>query len=320
MSDLRQLVERALRHRNATWSPEMEQMVARSGSASADWLLATSRLLHLAWRADSRDAAVAAAAVMEHALDVGPHGHTSRPSWVAHLWLAERTLSRCHGDYRLTGDVQRLLTEQARGRSSDDPVALAVAYLERPLPRRGVAIAPIEEHAARLAISLPPGDLGRCGLQVRLAQASAVRNESGDASALLPLCAWARSAHRAVTPDHLEVDLVERTVLYAALHWFRAHEGDYEAVGVTVAAGRTALAAVERQARLGVGQSRFDVAATHLMLARALMASLERCPGGLGPRPPSRACCGPGSRVQPNHMPPELPRSQGLAPCGARVP
>ncbi|MGX1916060.1 CHAT domain-containing protein [Streptomyces phaeochromogenes] len=276
MSNLRAVVDRALRLGAATWSPEMERLVARTGSAPEDWLPTGSRLLHLSWNEGGRDAAVAAAAVMEYALDVGPRAHVLRPSWVLHLWLAERTLSEHHADYRLSGDVQHHLAAQSQGRTPDDLVAVAAVYLDRPLPRHGLTVDLIEHHAVRLVASLPPGDLGRCSVLVRLAQASALRHESGDAAALPLLWQWARAAHEAVTPDHLEADLVGRTAVHAALAWFRAHGRDHEAVDFAVAAARSALAAVERERLLGFRRNTLDVAAVHQVLVLALMASLGR--------------------------------------------
>ncbi|MFJ3305052.1 CHAT domain-containing protein [Streptomyces sp. NPDC086549] len=278
MSNLRAVVDRVMKRCAANWSAETERYVAGAGAGagSAGLLPAAAGLLHLAWDGGGRDAAVAAAAVMEYALDVGPRDDASRPSWVLHLWLAERTLSQHHRDYRLSGDVQHHLAAQTQGRSPDDPVAVAAVYLERPLPRHGRTVEPIEHHAARLATALPPGDLGRCSVQLRLAQAAAFRYESGDTEALAALWQWARAAQESVTPDHLEADLVGRTAVHAALTRFRADGRDHKAVDFAVRAARTALAAVERDAARGHRRNPHDVAAAHEMLALALMASLGR--------------------------------------------
>ncbi|MFI6333508.1 CHAT domain-containing protein [Streptomyces sp. NPDC050535] len=276
MSDLRAVVDRALLRCAASWSPEMERLVAKSGDDPARGLPTAARLLHLSWDGGERAPAVAAVAVMEYALDVGPRDHALRPSWVLHLWLAERTLSHHHADHQLSGDVRHHLAAQLQGRHPDDPVAVAAAYPDRPLPRHGQAVDPIEQHVTRLAAELPPGDLGRCSLFVRLAQAAAFRHESGDTGALPALWRWARAAHDAVTPDHLEAELVGRTAVHAGLTWFRAHGHDRDAVDFAVAAGRTALDAVERAHSQGIRHNPLDVAAVHLMLAMALMASLAR--------------------------------------------
>ncbi|MFD5624995.1 CHAT domain-containing protein [Streptomyces sp. NPDC127072] len=276
MSDVRAVVDRALLRCAASWSPEMERLVARAGGGPTDGLPTAARLLHLSWNGGGRAPAVAAVAVMEYALDVGPREHALRPSWVLHLWLAERTLSRHHADHQLSGDVRHHLAAQLQGRHPDDPVAVAAAYPDRPLPRHGRSADPIERHVAQLAAGLPPGDLARCSLLVRLAQAAAFRHESGDTGALPELWHWARAAHAAVTPDHVEAELVGRTAVHAALTWFRAHGHDRDAVGFAVAAGRTALDAVERAHSQGLRHNPLDVAAVHLMLAMALMASLGR--------------------------------------------
>ncbi|MCM2422175.1 CHAT domain-containing protein [Streptomyces sp. RKAG293] len=276
MSDVRAVVDRTLVRCEATWSPEIERLVGGAGGYPAGWLPAAARLLHLSWNGGGRAPAIAATALMEYALDVGPRNHVRRPSWVMHLWLAERTLSRLYADYQLSGDVRHYLAAQIQGRTPDDPVAVAAAYSDRPFPRHGQAVEPIEHHAAQLAADLPPGDLGRCSLLVRLAQAAAFRHESGDASALPELWHRARAAHEAVTSDHLEAELVGRSAVHAALTWFRAHGRDYGAVEFAVDAGRTALAAVERARSHGFRDNPHDVSAVHLMLAMALMSSLRR--------------------------------------------
>ncbi|MFD5626419.1 CHAT domain-containing protein [Streptomyces sp. NPDC127072] len=270
-------MDRALLRCGAGWSPEMKRLVAGTGADPADGLPTAARLLHLSWDGGGRAPAVAAVAVMEYALDVGPRDHALRPSWVLHLWLAERTLSHQHADHQLSEDVRHHLAAQLQGRRPDDPVAVAAAYPDRPLPRHGLSADPIEEHVARLAAGLPPGDLGRCSLLVRLAQAAGFRHESGDTGALPELWRWARAAHEAVTPDHLEVELVGRTAVHAALTWFRAHGHDRDAVDFAVAAGRTALDAVKQARSRGFRHHNpLDVATAHLMLAMALMASLGR--------------------------------------------
>ncbi|WP_406491029.1 CHAT domain-containing protein [Streptomyces phaeochromogenes] len=269
-------MDRALLRCAAPWSPEIERLVARSGDDPADGLPIAARLLHLSWNGGGRAPAVAAAAVMEYALDVGPRDHALRPSWVLHLWLAERTLSNQHDDHQLSEDVRHHLAAQTQGRHPDDPVAVAAAYPDRPLPRHGRSTDPIEQHVSRLAAGLPSGDLGRCSLLVRLAQAAAFRHESGDAAALPELWHWARAAHDAVTPDHLEAELVGRTAVHAALTWFRVNGHDHGAVDFAVAAGRSTLDAVERVHSQGFRHNPLDVASAHLMLAMALMASLGR--------------------------------------------
>ncbi|MFE7853864.1 CHAT domain-containing protein [Streptomyces sp. NPDC057403] len=268
-------MDRTLERCASTCSPEMERLIAGTGTSPAQWLPTAAGLLHLSW-SGSRDAAVAAAAVMEYALDVGHHDHPARPSWVLHLWLAERTLSEHHGDYRLCAEVQHHLAAQSQGRSVDDPVSVAALYLNRPLPRHGLMVDPMEPRAARLAATLPKDDLAQCSVLVRLAQAAAMRHESGDPEALPLLRRWAWAAHESVTADHLEADLVGRTAVYAALTWFRAHGRDHAAAEFAVEAARSTLAALERDERLGFGSNPLDAAAVHQMLAFALMANLGR--------------------------------------------
>ncbi|WP_157874322.1 CHAT domain-containing protein [Streptomyces sp. AcH 505] len=274
MTDLRAVVDRALARCGVAWSPEAERQIATAGTDPQSWLPAATGLLRASWSGDEtgRASAVAAAALMEFALDTGPREHPERPSWVLHLWLAERTLSFRYGDYQLSRDVHHHLGAQTQGRAADDPVLVAATYLGLPLPRHFQPVQQIEQSALRLVAMLPPDDLGRCCVLVRLAQAACFRYESGDQSALDDAWQRAREAYDCVTTDHLEAELVGRTAVHAGVSWFRAHPQDRSAVDFALRAGRAAVAAVEFARERGSRHSGYETASVHLLMAMALMA------------------------------------------------
>ncbi|MFF6957658.1 CHAT domain-containing protein [Streptomyces sp. NPDC008317] len=263
-----------MRRCEASWSSDIERRVGAVRADPRSWLSAADGLLLSSWSSGGRDAAVAAAALLEFALDTGARDDPGRPAWVLHLWLAERTLSFRFGDYRLSRDVQHHLGAQKQGRTADDPVRVAATYPELPLPRHFQPVLPIESAAARLADSLPRDDIARCCLLVRLAQSACFRYESGDESALPEMWRLARAAHDAVTPDHLEAELVGRTAAHAAVVRFRADPKDRASAAFAVTAGRLALAGVEHARVHGTDYRPHEAAPVHLLLAIALMSVL----------------------------------------------
>lgn len=270
-------MDRVLARCGVAWSAEAERQVATAGADPGSWLPAAAGLLRASWSGDEtgRASAVAAVALMEFALDTGPREHPQRPSWVLHLWLAERTLSFRYGDHQLSRDVHHHLGAQTQGRAADDLVSLAATYPERPLPRHFQPVGQIEQSALRLVAVLPPDDLGRCCVSVRLAQAACFRYESGDQSALDDAWRRAREAYDSVTTDHLEAALVGRTAVHAGVSWFRAHPQDRSAVDFALRAGRTAVAALEFARERGSGHRGYEAASVHLLMATALMATLS---------------------------------------------
>ena len=274
VTDLRAVVDRMLLRCEASWSPGTERWVSAAGGDPGTWLPTVTGLLRASWNEEGRAAAVAAAALVEFALDTGPRDHRDRPGWVLHLWLAERTLSFRFGDHRLSRDVHHHLGAQTQGRSPDDLVAVAARYVELPLPRHFQQVQPIEQAAAQLAAALPPGDPGRSSVLVRLAQSACCRYESGDGSALAEAWRWGRAAYSAVTPDHLEADLVGRTAVHTALAWLRANSNDRAAAEFAVTAARAALHAVEHARIHGTDDSPHERASVHLLAATAFMAML----------------------------------------------
>lgn len=269
-------VDRMLARCESAWTPYLERLVADAGADPHSWLPPAGALLRASWGEDGRACAVAAAALMEYALDVGPRHHPHRHRWVLHLWLAERTLALRHGDHRLSDDVHHHLAAQTQGRPPEDPVAVAATYPEEPLPRHFAPPRPSERHAARMAEDLPEDDPVRPSLLARLAQAACFRLESGDPSSLDDAERWSRAAFGAITAGHVEADLVSRTAVLVALTRFRARPGDDDAVGLALRAGRTAVRATQHARLHGAHPRHEDGAASHLVLALALMATLVR--------------------------------------------
>ncbi|MGW0583275.1 hypothetical protein ACWD25_46890, partial [Streptomyces sp. NPDC002920] len=276
MSDVRTAVDVMLVRCEAAWTPVVERQVAEAGDDPSGWLPAGAALLRASWSEGGRACAVAAAALMEYALDVGPRHHPRRPRWVLHLWLAERTLALRHGDHRLSDDVHHHLAAQTQGRAPDDPVRVAATYPEEPLPRHFEPPRPSERHAAALADGLPVNDLARPSLLIRLARAALFRHESGDLASLDDAEQRAYAAFDAVGPDHVEADIVSRTAVHAALTRYRAQPLDERTVEVALRAGRMSLRAVEHARLHGTHQPDSDRASAHLYFSLALNVSLFR--------------------------------------------
>ncbi|MFD1660596.1 CHAT domain-containing protein [Streptomyces caeni] len=275
---MRTAVDRMLVRSEAAWTPAVEGRVAGAGENPESWLPSAAGLLRDSWSEGGRDCAVAAAAVLEYALDVGERLDPRRPRWVLHLWLAERTLALRFEDHRLSDDVHHHLAAQTQGRPADDPVAVAATYPEEPSPRHFEPLRPSHPHAVRLAEGLPAEDLVRPCLLARLAQSALFRLESGDMSALEDAGRWADAAFAGVTADHLEASLVSCTAVHAALARFRDRPSDTRGVRLALRAGRSALRAVEHSRRHGTRPVDDEAASAHLMFSLALTASLPLNP------------------------------------------
>ncbi|MFJ9248491.1 CHAT domain-containing protein [Streptomyces sp. NPDC101776] len=278
MSEIRTVVERLLARCEARWTPEVERHLAGAGPDPDGWLPAAAALLRASWTAGGRDCAVAAVAVLEHALDMGEKRDPRRPRWVLHLWLAERTLSLRFEDHRLSEETHYYLAAQTQGRPADDPVAVAATYPEEPPPRHFEPPRPSHPHAVRLAEGLPADDLVRPCLLTRLAQSAFFRMESGDTDALTDAGRRADAAFTGITADHLEAGLVSCSVVYAALARQRDKPSDTRPVELALRAGRTAVRAVEHSRRHGTAPVDAEAASAHLMFSLALTASVPLHP------------------------------------------
>ncbi|MDG9708553.1 CHAT domain-containing protein [Streptomyces sp. DH10] len=274
MSEIRTAVDRMLVRCEAAWTPAVERHMAGIGEDSESWLPSAAGLLRASWSEGGRNCAVAAAAVLEYALDVGETRHPQRLRWVLHLWLAERTLALRFEDHRLSDDVHHYLAAQTQGRPADDPVAVAATFPEEPPPRHFEPLRPSHPHAVQLAERLPADDLVRPCLLARLAQSAFFRVESGDMSALEDAGRWADAAFAGITADHLEAGLVSCTAVHAALALFRDRPSDARGVQLALKAGRSALRAVEHSRRHGTRPVDGEAASAHLMFSLALTASL----------------------------------------------
>lgn len=248
--------------------------MAGAGEAPDSWLPSVDGLLRASWSEGGRDCAVAAAAVLEYALDVGGRRDPRRPRWVLHLWLAERTLALRFDDHRLSDDVHHLLAAQTQGRPADDPVAVAATYPEEPAPRHFEPPRPSRPHAVRLAEGLPADDAVRPSLLARLAQSAFFRLESGDPTALSDAARWADEAFAGITADHPEAGLVSCAAVHAALARLRDRPGDPQGVQQALRAGRSALRAVEHSRRHGTRPVDNEAASAHLLFSLALTASV----------------------------------------------
>lgn len=258
----------------ARWTPEVERHLAGAGADPDSWLPSAAGLLRASWTEGGRDCAVAAVAVMEHALDMGEKRDPRRPRWVLHLWLAERTLSLRFEDHRLSDETHHYLAAQTQGRPADDPVAVAATYPEEPQPRHFEPPRPSQPHAVRLAEGLPADDLVRPCLLTRLAQSAFFRVESGDTDALTGAGRWADAAFAGITTDHLEAGFVSCAVGHMALARLRNKPGDAQPVELALRAGRSALRAVEHARRHGTAPVDAEAASAHLMFSLALTASV----------------------------------------------
>ncbi|MGW4877276.1 CHAT domain-containing protein [Streptomyces sp. NPDC004262] len=278
MSGIRTAVDTTLLRSDAVWTPAVERWVADAGEDPESWLASAAGLLRASWTEGGRDCALAAAAVLEYALDVGERRDPRRPRWGLHLGLAERTLALRFDDHRLSGDVHHHLAAQTQGRPADDPVAVAATYPEEPSPRHFEAPRPSHRHAVRLAEGLPAEDLVRPCLLARLAQSALFRLESGDKDALEDAGRWADAAFAGITVDHLEAWLVSCTAVHAALARFRDRPSDTRGVKQALRAGRSALRAVEHVRRHGTRPVVDEAASAHLVFSLALTASLPLDP------------------------------------------
>ncbi|MEW1642677.1 CHAT domain-containing protein [Streptomyces sp. NPDC091219] len=278
MSEIRTAVDRLLVRCEARWTADVERYVANAGEDPGSWLPAAAGLLRASWGEEGRDRAVAAAAVLEYALDVGERGDPRRPRWVLHLWLAERTLALRFEDHRLSNEVHHHLAAQTQGRSPDDPVAVAAGYPEEPPPSHFEPPRPSHPHAVRLAEGLPRDDLVRPCLLARLAQSAFFRLESGDTGALADAVRWADAAFEGITADHLEAGFVSATAVHASLARLREKPDDTGRVDLALRAGRSALRAVEHARRHGTAPVDSEAASAHLMFSLALMMSVPLHP------------------------------------------
>ena len=252
----------------------MKRHVAGAGENPDSWLPAAAGLLRASWNEGGRDCAVAAAAVLEYALDVGERQDPRRPRWALHLWLAERTLALRFEDHRLSDESHHYLAAQTQGRPADDPVAVAATYPEEPPPRHFEPPRPSHPHAVRLAEGLPADDLVRPCLLARLAQSAFFRMESGDMTVLKDASRWADAAFAGLTADHLEAGLVSATVVHASLARLRDRPNDTRPVQLALRGGRSALRAVEHARRHGTASADGEAASAHLMLSLALTMSV----------------------------------------------
>lgn len=252
----------------------MKRHVAGAGEKPDSWLPSAAGLLRASWNEGGRDCAVAAAAVLEYALDVGERQDPRRPRWALHLWLAERTLALRFEDHRLSDECHHYLAAQTQGRPADDPVAVAATYPEEPPPRHFEPPRPSHPHAVRLAEGLPADDLVRPCLLARLAQSAFFRMESGDMTVLKEAGRWADAAFAGITVDHLEAGLVSATVVHASLARIRDRPSDTRPVELALRGGRSALRAVEHARRHGTAPVDAEAASAHLVLSLALTMSV----------------------------------------------
>ncbi|MFG1809248.1 CHAT domain-containing protein [Streptomyces sp. NPDC049040] len=266
-------VERMLARCEASWSPEVERWVAAAEGGVDRLLPAAQGLLRASWNDGGRAAAVAAVALLESALDTGARDHPQRPRWVLDLWLAERTLSLRHDDFRLSRDIHHHLGAQTQGRSADDPVAVAAVYPMEPLPRYGEPVRPVEHGAVRLANALPPDDAARRSLLLRLAQAALFRFESGDAAALPDAWDRGRAAYDGLTVDHVEAWTVASTAAAVSAVWFRAHQDDRSAAELGVRAAQSALDAIAHRRDHGATSVGYESGLAHFAMAQALLGA-----------------------------------------------
>ncbi|WTW97582.1 CHAT domain-containing protein [Streptomycetaceae bacterium NBC_01309] len=276
MAELHAAAERMLARFGLTAVAEITRTLDAAGPIPSGWLAAAEELVRRSWNGGGKAPAVAAVAVMDHALHSVDRNAPERPRLVLHLQLAERTVENVFGDLRLSAEVDHQLAAETAQRPTYDQVAVAAAYPDMPAQQPFRPADPIEDHVLALANALPRDDPTRSALLGRLVHASLIRRETGtDAGDAAAVWRVAREALECLGDGrHVDAVGVGRVVALAGATWLRSSPGDRTATELSVRGGRLALAAADR---FGLSD-RHEVRSVHLALAVALMSSFTASP------------------------------------------